>query len=98
MIINDGALCTSALHVASRESDDEATIAMTVTMMTNANKEAVCIASHIDATINYKRQHKHYNSYLLKPTKTIKSTRGISCAKALDERHRAHAHQLQRRT
>ncbi len=97
-IINDGALCTSALHVVPRESNDKATIATTATMMTNADKEAVCIALHIDATINYKRQQRHYHSNLLKPTKTIKSTRGISCAKALDKRHRAHAHKLQRRT
>ena len=32
---------------------------------TNVDEQAVCIAPNIDATINYKRQHRHYNSYLL---------------------------------
>jgi hypothetical protein len=31
----------------------------------NVDEQAVCNGPNIDATINYKRQHRHVNSYLL---------------------------------
>ena len=56
MTNNNYALCMSALNVSSHERNNEATKAMTVTLTVNVNKEAVCIASNIDTTINYKCQ------------------------------------------
>ena len=61
---------------------------------TNVDEQAVCIAPNIDAIINYKRQHRHVNRYLQNQQRQS----SISCAKARDESHCAHAHELQRQT
>ena len=46
---------TTSYHSNTGKDDDN----------TNVNEQAVCIASNIGATINYKRHHRHYNRYLL---------------------------------
>ena len=46
---------------------------------TNVDEQAVCIAPNIDATINYKRQHRHINRYLLNRRRQL-SRRGRSRA------------------